>query len=53
MIWWVLLGIVVVLAAVVAWQRRGRSKGGLTYDANSPTEEHERFQRGTDGRAGS
>jgi hypothetical protein len=53
MIWWVLLGIVVILGAVLAWQRRGRSQRGLEYDANSPSEEHEKFQRGTDGRAGS
>jgi len=53
MFWWVLIGIVLVLGAVVAWQRRGRSKQGLQYDAESPTVEHEKFQRRTDGRAGS
>ena len=54
MFWWVLLGIVVVLGAVVAWQqRRGHSRRGLDYHAESPSAEHEKFQRGTDGRAGS
>ena len=53
MFWWVLIGIIVVLGAVVAWQRRGRSNRGLAGGEDSPSVEHEKFQRRTDGRAGS
>ncbi len=52
MVWWVIVGIVIVAGVALAWWTSGRAKKGLASDATSASYEHERFQRGTDGRSG-
>ena len=53
MLWWVVAGVLVVGALALAWWSSGRAKKGIAPPGHSSSIEHERFQRGTDGRAGS
>ena len=57
MLWWWVTTVMVAALLIVggvslAWRTRGRAKQSRLYVADTGGLEHERFQRGTDGRTG-